>query len=129
MYDYISPEKVMNALAWLKQHNPLYADIDINDNWFEDSLANDADLFAGLVKQPNTNNEHESSNTQFCVQDNMQNNRHVNTEPTTSTANNLVATNNDLTVASERLETFARENGFTIHDVPSDGNCLQFHIS
>ena len=50
MYDYISPERVMNALSWLKTNNPLYADIDINDNWLEESLANDADLFAGLVK-------------------------------------------------------------------------------
>ena len=33
MYDYISPERVMNALVWLKTNNPLYANIDINDNW------------------------------------------------------------------------------------------------
>lgn len=26
---HISPEKVMNVLAWLKRHSPLYADIDI----------------------------------------------------------------------------------------------------
>ena len=52
MYDYISPERVMNALVWLKSNNPLYANIDINDNWLEESLADDADLFAGLVKQP-----------------------------------------------------------------------------
>ena len=31
MYDYISPEKVMNSLRWLKANNPLYADIEIND--------------------------------------------------------------------------------------------------
>jgi hypothetical protein len=31
MYDYISPEKVLTALKWLKQNNPLYADIDINE--------------------------------------------------------------------------------------------------
>ena len=29
MYDYISPERVMNALSWLKTNNPLYADVDI----------------------------------------------------------------------------------------------------
>ena len=31
MYDYISPDKVLSALKWLKQNNPLYSDIDINE--------------------------------------------------------------------------------------------------
>ena len=32
MYDYnISPQKPVNALKWLKANNPLYADIEIND--------------------------------------------------------------------------------------------------
>ena len=55
MYDYISPEKVLCALRWLKQNNPLYADIDINEQWLEQALSNDEDLFGGLVEQCNTN--------------------------------------------------------------------------
>ena len=47
MYDYISPESVVTALAWLKSNNPLHAHIDINANWLEESLADDADLFQG----------------------------------------------------------------------------------
>ena len=30
----------------------------------------------------------------------------------------------DIAMASNRLTTLARENGFTVHDVPGDGNCL-----
>ena len=30
----------------------------------------------------------------------------------------------DLVAPSHRLTTLARENGFTIHDVAGDGNCL-----
>ena len=49
MYDYVSPEKL--TLRWLKANNPLYADIQINDNWVDEALANDHDLFGGLVRQ------------------------------------------------------------------------------
>ena len=55
MYDYISPEKVLTTLRWLKQNNPLYADIDINDEWLEQAMGNDEDLFGGLVEQSDTN--------------------------------------------------------------------------
>lgn len=44
MYDYISPDKGLNAQRWLKANNPLYADIDINDEWLEQAMANDGDL-------------------------------------------------------------------------------------
>ena len=37
MYDYVSPEKLMNALRWLK------ANIDINDNWFDQSVVDDSE--------------------------------------------------------------------------------------
>ena len=40
LYDYMRPDNVMAALCWLKQHNPLYHNITINDNWVQDSLAN-----------------------------------------------------------------------------------------
>ena len=54
MYDYISPEKVLTALRWLKQNNPLYADTDINEEWPEQAVSNDEDLFGGLVEQCDT---------------------------------------------------------------------------
>ena len=54
MYDYICPEKLMNALIWLKANNPLYADVDVNKHWIDQSQANDGDLFHGLVRQPET---------------------------------------------------------------------------
>ena len=49
-YDYVSPEKLINALRWLKANNPVYAHVDINENWVNQALGNDSDLFGGLVR-------------------------------------------------------------------------------
>ena len=61
MYDFISPEKVLNALRWLKANNPLYADVDINVHWMQESISEDTDLFGSLVGQPSTSEENSDS--------------------------------------------------------------------
>ena len=61
MYDYVSPDKLMNALRWLKANNPLYADVDINENWLDQSVTDDCDLYGGLVRQPGISCENSSS--------------------------------------------------------------------
>ena len=66
MYDYISPEKVLSALRWLKQNNPLYAETDINEDWVEQAVSNDEDLFSGLVQQCDTNQDTENMNSE-CI--------------------------------------------------------------
>ena len=66
MYDYISPEKVLSALRWLKQNNPLYAETDINEDWLEQAVSNDEDLFNGLVQQCDTNQDTENMNSE-CI--------------------------------------------------------------
>ena len=44
MYDYIRPQKFLDALRFLKANNPLYADIDVNEQWIEDAMTNDEEL-------------------------------------------------------------------------------------
>ena len=39
LYGYVSPEKLTKALQWLKANNPLYADIDIANDWVERAIA------------------------------------------------------------------------------------------
>ena len=51
MYDYIRPQKILDALSYLKANNPLYADIDINEQWVEETMANDDELCQYLVEQ------------------------------------------------------------------------------
>ena len=45
MYDCVCPEKLINVLKWLKVNNPLYTD---DENWVDESQANDIDVFQGL---------------------------------------------------------------------------------
>ena len=139
MYDYISPEKVLTALKWLKQNNPLYADIDINEEWLEQAMANDESLCAGLVHQNDTSdmcgNANNMSNGSMLptqqpnIEDNSSSvsNQPLDKDSTQSMEycpSNPSSSNDALTVAFSVLERAARENGFAIHDVPYDGDCL-----
>ena len=53
MYDYVTPQKLLDALSFLKANNPLYSDIDVNQEWLEVAVANDAELCECLVEQQN----------------------------------------------------------------------------
>ena len=134
MYDYISPERVMNALRWLKANNPLYADIDINEEWLQQALTNDEDLFAGMVEQSDNDDMDTESElpTQETVGKHNANHIDKDHEPSSTeqpmdtecSPSSLSVDNDALTIASNALERLARENGFTVHDVPYDGDCL-----
>lgn len=59
LYNTIRPEKVMNALIWLKCNNPLYTDVLINDQWYAElekhaelsALVQDADVEGDCVEK------------------------------------------------------------------------------
>ena len=59
MYDYITPQKLLDALAFLKGNNPLYVDIAVNHEW----LDNDAELCECLVEQHNDTDEEPNNDT------------------------------------------------------------------
>jgi len=50
MYDYRTPQKLLDALRFLKANNPLYADIDVNEQWVEIAMANNEELCKHLVE-------------------------------------------------------------------------------
>ena len=123
MYDYISPEKILTALRWLKRNNPLYADIDVNEEWLEQAMANNEDLFAGLVK-PNDMYMYSDSNrmnSQCVLPTEQPNNEHgVNNYGSSSNQHDddqsmescpsSLSTGNDVfTVAFNVLERVAKE--------------------
>ena len=51
MYQYVRPAKVLAALEWLKENNPLYRDITINSDWQADAAEDDADLWEAFSSQ------------------------------------------------------------------------------
>ena len=117
MYDYITPQKVLSALAWLKANNPLYADIEINQEWLEQSMTDDVELFSSLLEPTDTNGpepmqcETTSTQPEPCA------------AVSRSTSCQLIIDCGD-NMTYTTLEALARDNGFTIHDVPRDGNCM-----
>ena len=132
------PEKVLNALRWLKTNNPLYADIDIIDEWLEEAMSNDKDLFAGMVEQSDTNDMNGDTKSEpvlltqepvgECNADNMHESGKTN-QPNCSQSMECFSTstpdgNDVFTGAFNALERVARENGFVIYYVPYGGNCL-----
>ena len=129
MYDYATPQKLLEAL---KANNPLYVDIDIIDEeWLEKAIANDAELCDCLVQQQNDNDVQTDSlmllpkavllmlyAIMFLIWIML-----------------LLLSVLIMRMpfqAVHKLETIASQNGFTIHDVPYDGNCIcsvLLHIS
>ena len=130
MYDYISPEKVLCALRWLKQNNPLYADIDINEQWLEEAVSNDEDLFGGLVEQCNTNDLNDTNSESVLPTQQPNDEPNIDNGGTSSTQSvechphSLSSDDDVFTIAFNVLEQVAKENGFAIHNVPFDGDCL-----
>ncbi len=61
MYDFITPEKIFDALRWLKANHPQYADIEINEEWSQESENIDFDLHAGFMKSMVQNDDNDSS--------------------------------------------------------------------
>ena len=104
MYDFIRPDKVMIALQWLCIHNPLYFDIEVNNDWIKQSMINDHEELFKSITAGNTNN---------VTHDNI----------TGQDYTNLI---NDPVLSGpfDILCSRAKANGFNIHNVPSDGNCL-----
>ena len=129
MHDYICPEKVLTALRWLKQNNPLYADIDINEEWLEQALADDQDLFAGLVQQKDTlysgaSNLNSENTKQPANENSIDNGGSSSNQPVNKDGTECCCSSSDaLAVAFNVLERVARENEFAIHNVPYDGDC------
>ena len=121
LYDFITPQK---ALRFLKAKNPLYADIAINEEWLEVAIASDSELCECLLEQQ------DESDMQTCESDDMQSVATSSQNIVTASCSDLPMiecydNNNDaLTTAIHKLETLASQNGFTIHDVPCDGNCM-----
>ena len=136
MYDYITPQKPINALQFLKGNNSLYSDVEVNE-WFEKALANDEELCKYLVEQNNNDMdaEHEKLCGNHCAGNAKNTNGDISTLPVNEESEPMECSSNALdgndafSVALRELEALVRLNGFSIHDVPYDGSCMFSAIS
>ena len=135
MYDFITPSKPLNALGFLKANNPLYANIEINEQWFYDALCNDEELCKCLLQQNDEHMETECDQPESASFNNDESTSSdvseiaVNTESVSMECNSDSNSNDGLSVAIHSLKLLASQNGFSIHDVPYDGNCMFSAVS
>ena len=118
MYDYIRPQKLLDALRFLKANYPLYADI---EQWVEEAIASDEELFQYLVEQ-----DDDQTDTK-CESDNS-----ATANVAVSVQNEPMECSNDsneFSTALRQLKALAHQNSFTIHDVPYDGDCMFSSVS
>ena len=115
MYDYIRPQKLFEALRFLKANNPLYANIDIHEEWVEEAIGNDEELCQYLIEQDNDlmDTECESGTAGAAACETME----------------CSSGSDEFSRALHQLKVLAHENSYVIHDVPYDGNCMFSAVS
>ena len=102
LYDNVCPERLNNALKWLKVNNPLYADIEIDGKWVASAIPDDKDLVMSMLKQPEclsegSNEPMDTSASNVC-----------NPEPTNASSN---TPSDPVSHYADVLESFARDHG------------------
>jgi hypothetical protein len=124
MYDYVSPDKVLNALRWLKANNPFYKDITINLGWLADAIEDDEEILSSLIENPpTTSNDLEVTSTLPTPS------LHNDFNAATDVSALPISSCNVFDVAYNKLSRIAQSKGFKIHEVPRDGSCLFNSIS
>ena len=51
MYEYVRPAKVLAALEWLKNNNPFYKDVNIDQRWVGNAALDDSELWEAISAQ------------------------------------------------------------------------------
>ena len=122
MYQYVSSEKLMNAVRWLKIHNSIYSNTVINEEWSKQSAVDDATLFDALTNKSFENNS--SSNdmsSRLCS---------TSFFDSVAISSDIVSELHARVIHGYRMLTvLASQRGFSIQDVPADGDCLFSAIS
>ena len=133
LYNYVKPNVVLTALRWLKENNPLYANVIINNNWLSDSSRDNNEIFVGLFNTSIDNIDTDNTNDSTCTND-VDMIDQCNEVDTTVVINNGTLMNEnydamDVDTFYIDLVCLARQHGLAIHNVPGGGDCLFHSIS
>ena len=128
LHDTIHPEKVITALHHLKNNNPLYADIEINEDWIRGWQDADGDLYNGVFLDEDDNaTDKESNSTQKQMSgsnyDSTQLDMTIDCDSDNSASESDRAKQNN-TIEREKEDLIALEENCKLRDLPYD-TCLQ----
>ena len=56
LFDFVDPQKVIQALTYLKCNNPLYRNIDINYDWITEAMHDNEEVLFHLIQNPPVSN-------------------------------------------------------------------------
>ena len=126
MYEYVTPQKLLDAWRFLKANNPLYADIDVNEQWVEAAMANSEELCKHLVERDDEDTDTECDQPQT---DGCDNSNHTNVAVDEESEPMEHDDSDEFTTVLCQLKVLAHQNNFVIHDVPYDGNCMFSAVS
>ena len=130
MYDYIRPQKIVDALRYLKANNPLYANIDVNEQWVEEAMGDDEKFCKYLIEQDDEDMDAECEQPQNDDCDGKcASNVAVDVESEPMECSSTSYDSNEFSIALSQLNALARLNSFTVNDVPYDGNCMFSAVS
>ena len=119
LHDTIRPEKVITALHYLQNNNPLYSDIEINEDWIRGWQDGDNGLFNGIFV-----NEGENSNIN-CDSATLNNINNSNCDHPTKSETERGEENDTNEVEKEDL--IALEENCKVRNLPND-TCLQSEL-
>ena len=127
LHDVIRPEKVISALHYLKNNNPLYADIEINEDWIRGWQDGDNDMYDGIFVDEN--DKAEASNHKQMPDINCNNVPLDNIDDSDCDSNESVSdkTQHDNSNEIEKEDLIALEENCKLRDLPYD-TCLQSEL-
>ena len=117
MYDYVKPEKVIEALKYLKENNPHYKDIQINQNWSAEAAEDDKEMWEAMTGS-NTVPRH--ANSQKHLSNMCYKKFSIEGEKNCDIEKNGQESATD----EEVITAIGKRMNMDVIDVPRDGNCL-----
>ena len=132
LHDTICPEKVITVLNYLKNNNPLYADIEINEDWIRSWQDADNDLYNGVFVNEDDNaismesdKERNSTKNQMsdsnCDSTQLDSTNDCDSDNSASESDRAKKNN---TNEIEKEDLIALEENCKLRDLPYD-TCLQ----
>ena len=124
LHDTIRPEKVITALRYLKNNNPEYSDININENWIQTWHEMDHELYDGLFDiEQNAETNQTLAADQVQISNNI---RNINTYSSNVDPSDAEETDR-LINEEEKEDMIAMEENCKLRDLPYD-TCLQSEL-